>query len=297
MRIKHLIYWLFCLPQLHADVLHVKVFSEDPRFGNLAGVVLDAESLVTSEMQAIAKRVNASETAFVFPSSKASFALRWFTPNTEVGFCIHATLAALAALEAAHSLKDEEIFIETQHTTLRAKKIGKKWFIRTSDYVVLKDLVDLDLLCSQLQVKKSDLLQTPTIVQIFNDRELVIQVDKLSVLKNLNPELSRYAALCKALHVTGISLFTQETFDSINSCHTREFAPLYGYLEDPLCGLAAGAIGAYLRDRGDTRSLHIEQGHFLQSPGVIEVIQDGSDFWIGGFTTIVSPKSQVLEGA
>lgn len=42
--------------------------------------------------------MNLSETAFILPSKKADFRIRWFTPKKEVLFCGHATIASLHVL-------------------------------------------------------------------------------------------------------------------------------------------------------------------------------------------------------
>lgn len=82
-------------------IIHkVKSFSNNPHMGNLAGVVTNAENLTDVEMQQIAAKVGASETAFILPSKNADIRIRWFTPNTEVGMCVHATIAALGVLRS-----------------------------------------------------------------------------------------------------------------------------------------------------------------------------------------------------
>ncbi|MEV7056486.1 PhzF family phenazine biosynthesis protein [Streptomyces microflavus] len=81
----------------------VDAFTDRPFSGNPAGVLLlesaafpDAERL-----QEIATEVNLSETAFAHPlppGGEADWALRWFTPATEVDMCGHATLATAHVL-------------------------------------------------------------------------------------------------------------------------------------------------------------------------------------------------------
>ncbi len=68
--------------------------------GNPAGVVLEADALNDEQKQAIAREINASETAFVSRTNDLhrSPLVRWFTPACEVEFCGHATLAAAHAL-------------------------------------------------------------------------------------------------------------------------------------------------------------------------------------------------------
>ena len=66
-------------------------FAKDNKGGNLAGVVLDADDLSDIQMLNIANQVGFSETAFVHKSNKATFKVRFFTPNSEVDLCGHAT--------------------------------------------------------------------------------------------------------------------------------------------------------------------------------------------------------------
>jgi PhzF family phenazine biosynthesis protein len=88
----------------------VDAFTDRPFSGNAAGVLLlDAESFPPdSWLQQVAAELNLSETAFAHrlpDTAEAEWALRWFTPVTEVGLCGHATLATAHILRttgAAH---------------------------------------------------------------------------------------------------------------------------------------------------------------------------------------------------
>ncbi|MFJ6851195.1 PhzF family phenazine biosynthesis protein [Streptomyces sp. NPDC091271] len=81
----------------------VDAFTDRPFAGNPAGVViLDSGTFPESDrLQQIASEVNLPETAFLHPlppGGEADWALRWFTPTTEVDLCGHATLAAAHVL-------------------------------------------------------------------------------------------------------------------------------------------------------------------------------------------------------
>ncbi|RKE17305.1 PhzF family phenazine biosynthesis protein [Streptomyces sp. TLI_171] len=81
----------------------VDAFTDRPFSGNPAGVVLfDSESFPADDwLQRVAAEVNLSETAFAHPlppGGEADWALRWFTPATEVDMCGHATLATAHVL-------------------------------------------------------------------------------------------------------------------------------------------------------------------------------------------------------
>ena len=75
----------------------VEAFSASACGGNGAAVVLLEQPLAAAAMQAIARSLNQSETAFLLRHG-SEWLLRWFTPTCEVPLCGHATLAATLAL-------------------------------------------------------------------------------------------------------------------------------------------------------------------------------------------------------
>ena len=91
------------MPSRSVRVFQVDVFTDRLFAGNPAGVVLGAEQLDEEEMQAIARELNNSDSAFVLPASAPDHDvhLRFFTPAREVGFVGHATVAAHVARLAA----------------------------------------------------------------------------------------------------------------------------------------------------------------------------------------------------
>lgn len=79
----------------------VDAFTDRPFAGNPAGVVLLDAFPEDDWMQSVALEVNHAETAFAHPlpeGGEADWALRWFTPVTEVAMCGHATLATAHVL-------------------------------------------------------------------------------------------------------------------------------------------------------------------------------------------------------
>ncbi|GAA3935308.1 PhzF family phenazine biosynthesis protein [Streptomyces gulbargensis] len=81
----------------------VDAFTDQPFSGNPAGVLLLESFPEDDWLRAVAAEVNLSETAFAHPlpaGGEADWALRWFTPTTEVDMCGHATLATAHVLRA-----------------------------------------------------------------------------------------------------------------------------------------------------------------------------------------------------
>jgi trans-2,3-dihydro-3-hydroxyanthranilate isomerase len=87
----------------------IDAFTNKPFGGNPCAVVLDCDSLSADQMQAIAKEMNLSETVFVLtPSGKADFGARYFTPEEELPFAGHPTIATISALIQEGRIKTTE---------------------------------------------------------------------------------------------------------------------------------------------------------------------------------------------
>ncbi|MDI3407503.1 PhzF family phenazine biosynthesis protein [Streptomyces cavernicola] len=81
----------------------VDAFTDRPFAGNPAGVLLLDAFPADDWLQHVALEVNHAETAFACPlpeGGEADWALRWFTPATEVDMCGHATLATAHVLRS-----------------------------------------------------------------------------------------------------------------------------------------------------------------------------------------------------
>ena len=81
----------------------VDAFTDRPFAGNPAGVVLLDAFPDDNWLQNVALEVNHAETAFAHrlpEGGEADWALRWFTPATEVAMCGHATLATAHILHS-----------------------------------------------------------------------------------------------------------------------------------------------------------------------------------------------------
>ncbi len=78
-------------------IYQVDAFTDRPFAGNPAGVCVLPAPADARWMQAVAREMNLSETAFLLPQDDG-FNLRWFTPAMEVELCGHATLASAHTL-------------------------------------------------------------------------------------------------------------------------------------------------------------------------------------------------------
>src|SRR3979409_2710753 len=98
-----------------------------PRASKPAGVLLAGAEVDGKTMQRIANELKHSETAFPLPAREpaCAFHLRWFTPESEVAFCGHATLAAFHVLvEEAKRIRVPDKGIVRTSFTCRSGKLS-----------------------------------------------------------------------------------------------------------------------------------------------------------------------------
>lgn len=91
----------------------VNVFTRSGKNGNGLAVVSQSLDLSTGQMQAIAKRLNFSETTFVLPKPKsADYRIRIFTPESELPFAGHPSIGTLFTLIRSGVLKKKKNYIQ-----------------------------------------------------------------------------------------------------------------------------------------------------------------------------------------
>src|SRR5207302_2072852 len=90
--------WWLAPTEVGQQLVTVDPFTDRPFAGNPAAVcVLDAYP-ADDWMQAVAREMNLSETAFVVRRVDGDWDLRWFSPTVEIDLCGHAPLSAAHVL-------------------------------------------------------------------------------------------------------------------------------------------------------------------------------------------------------
>ncbi|WP_331236155.1 PhzF family phenazine biosynthesis protein [Natronorarus salvus] len=268
----------------------VDAFTDEPLSGNVAGVVPDATGLSDEQCRAVARELNASETAFLTRSDGADRRIRYFTPTTEVDLCGHATVAAHALLREDGAIGPGTHTLETNVGVLDidVEEDGTVWM--TQDEPVVEE-VDLDpeAVAETLGIDPESIETLASDLPIARASTglpfLVVPVDFLSALGSADPEMDVVKRLCESVDTVGLYAFTFDTLDADSTLHGRAFVPSLGIPEDPVTGTASGAVGGYLAHVGAFSPipdvLRFEQGHYVDRPGTVRV-RVGEEVRVGG---------------
>ena len=271
--------------------LLVDAFTSEPLSGNAAGLVPDAGGLGAAAMQAIARELNASETAFLTESEAADRRIRYFTPAQEVDLCGHATVASHAWLAEAGEIDAGTHSLETNVGVIEVTVDDGMVWMTQDDAVVETVDVAYERVADALGADPATLrdvgMDLPLATASTGLGFLVVPVNFLAALSGLEPDTGAIAALTEELDVTGVYAFSFDALDVDSTLHGRMFAPAAGVDEDPVTGTASGAVGAYLReveafDGELPEEMVLEQGHFVDRPGTVRVRARSDPVEVGG---------------
>lgn len=269
-------------------VYQIDSFTRTKFRGNPAGVVPNADGLNTAQMQQIARELNNSETAFIFAPPKGAeydIEVRFFTPNTEVPLCGHATIAAhyvraiLGEHSAGRALQKTKAGILAVDTL---KQNGDFAIQMTQASPQIQPPLDETLtqqIIKALRIKACDLrADCPVCVASTGHSKVMVGIKDLNLLHSLAPNMSALASLSTQLSCNGFFVFTLDENDEFLA-HGRMFAPAIGINEDPVTGNANGPLGAYLvhyglfkhLQNGGEFSFFAKQGEAIGREGQMQV--------------------------
>lgn len=253
----------------------LSAFTTDPAGGNPAGVWLGEELPTPIEMQRIAVEVGFSETAFIVPAEGEQRIIRYYSPEAEVAFCGHATIAAGVVLgettgdglyRLATAAGEVPVSVRTRDGIREASltSVEPRW----------KEVPDrlLNEALNHLDWKREELdPAVPPALAFAGVWHLILAAATLDRLNRLDYDFNALKHLMLESDLTTLQLVWRERSDVF---HARNPFPVGGVVEDPATGAAAAALGGYLRAAGlvePPTTLLIRQGEAMGQPSRLTV--------------------------
>jgi PhzF family phenazine biosynthesis protein len=217
----------------------VDAFTTEALAGNPAAICLLDRSADAAWMQAVAREMNLSETAFVVPAGDAPhrFGLRWFTPTVEVELCGHATLATAHLLyERGAVPAGESVAFDTRSGRLTCRRVDGR--------------IEMDFPATTLRPVEPPaglfaalgITASPMVAEAGH--WYFVELESAAAVRAVEPDLPRLATIGGGgATVTARSDRPDADFVS------RVFGPGVGIDEDPVTGSAHCGLAPYWAGR------------------------------------------------
>lgn len=263
----------------------VDAFTQQLFKGNPAAVLVLDDWLDDALMQNIALENNLAETAFVKRIDDENYQIRWFTPQVEVDFCGHATLASAFVLFKDYTqaktihfhVKDLGIFIIQQ---AEDGKIQMNFPIRQPQKVI--DYPEL----------LNHVFDQPFKEVYLNAQAYILVCESAQDVINATPNLPNIRKIAEQYHVSTALTAESAGYDVTITAPSndydyvaRYFAPHKGIDEDPVTGsMHTGLAPLWAEKRGKTQLI----GYQASARGgkLFCDIQDGQRIEISGYAQL-----------
>ncbi len=263
--------------------------------GNPAGVVIANTLPSHAEMQAVAAEVGFSETAFAAPDGD-SWMVRYFSPETEVPFCGHATIGMGAALTLQEddglfhlNLKEASITVEGRRngSLITAALQSPQTSSAPADEKIVQEALDL----FGYDFDDLDPRITPATINA-GATHLLLALKSRASLSAMTYDLAKGREFMNSRSLVTVALVFAETDQLF---HVRNPFASGGVYEDPATGAAAAALAGCLRSIGWPHNgvIDIIQGEDMGVRSVLKAeipSEPGSSIRVSGTARIMQPN-------
>ena len=264
-----------------SSIHRFSAFTTTPTGGNPAGVWI-AETLPDpAAMQRIAAEIGFSETAFVAPSTGFERTVRYYSPEGEVPFCGHATIATGIVLgegegDGLYRLATAVGEVPVTVCTRNGQRQASLTSVEPAHTLAPDALVSNVLAALGWQPDELD-RSIPPARAYAGAWHLVLAVTQADRLANLDYDFEWLKALMLEDGLLTLQLIWRASPDIF---HSRNPFPVGGVVEDPATGAAAAALGGYLRDAQlitAPTTIIIHQGEAMGRPSrlVVDIAAQG----------------------
>jgi trans-2,3-dihydro-3-hydroxyanthranilate isomerase len=263
----------------------VDVFTDRAFGGNPLAVVLDAGSLSTAQMQAIAVEFNYSETTFVLPPRDAAHdaQVRIFTVTDELPFAGHPNVGTAFVLATQAAKPPARLTFEEAAGLVSVDILDQGGGVVGAELTAPQPLKKLTAFsaeqaaaCISLSAADIKTDRHPPQVVSVGMPFLVAEVGSRDALRRARPDAAAFAQALPCDGAFAVYFYTRDVPEAEKPCdlQARMFFPgSSGLGEDPATGSATVAAAALLADLSAERdgevSLRIGQGVDMGRPSLL----------------------------
>lgn len=233
------------------SILKIAAFADGDVGGNPAGVKIMEAFPADAQMQAIAAQVGFSETVFAVQKPDGGWRVRYFSPESEVPFCGHATIALGSALAMEYGAGKFDLEINRGMISVEGRREGTGVAATLQSPPTSSEGLDAETvaqLLSMFSYAESDLdLRIPPARIHGGADHFVFALKSREALARMQYDLNAGRQFMRQAGVATVMLVFAE---NDRFFHSRNPFASGGVYEDPATGAATAAFAGYLRDLG-----------------------------------------------
>jgi trans-2,3-dihydro-3-hydroxyanthranilate isomerase len=263
------------------------VFSLGKYSGNQLLTFLPGDIISDSEMQAIAREINFSETTFILSGipDREGYPVRIFTPGEEIPFAGHPTLGT------AYIIQQQIIKNTVSQVRLKLKvgsvpvlfpegESGILWMEQAVP--TFGKHIEREYIAPILGLQAQEVDADFPIEEVSTGLPfLVIPLKSLNALKKCVLNRESYFRFVNDAWAKNILVFCPQGYTNDQKLAVRVFPLYYGIEEDPATGSGNGCLAAYLVKnryfKSDTIEIIVGQGYELRRPSQIYLKSGASE--------------------
>lgn len=236
---------------MNLKLWQVDAFAAKPLEGNPAAIVPLAAWIEDDLMQKIANENNLAETAYFVRKDRSRYQLRWFTPESEVDLCGHATLASAWIIFRFLEPEQKRLTFATRSGDLVVERGAGDFHVMS----LPSDPID-EFAAPGLANEIGAALDAPPPALVLRGRYFVGVWNAASDVRRLSGP-GEIARVLRRHNLWGLIATApgDEDFDFVS----RFFAPDKGVPEDPVTGSAHCALTPYWSNRLGKKTLKARQ--------------------------------------
>ena len=287
------------MSEFEVRVITVDSFTQCRFGGNPAAVIPEASAIPQMYYPQIANEINLAQTAFVDEIEKDMYYIEFYTPNREINFSGHATIAAFYVLgrmgfirpiengkKIVHAkLKNGQILdVEIEYDNYEAGLVS----ILSPEITIsdkFTDIINKKSIRKVLRIKESDISEV-IIGEAFQG-DIFVSLKNKEVLDSLRVDPWALRALGEKTGTQGLFAMTEEIEKPKLHTYARYFSPLFGIMEEAATGSSAVVAGKILLDRKNIDNIEIYQGQMMKRPARIDVEYRDDNIWMSGHSRLV----------
>lgn len=287
------------MSEFEVRVITVDSFTQCRFGGNPAAVIPEASAIPQMYYPQIANEINLAQTAFVDEIEKDMYYIEFYTPNREINFSGHATIAAFYVLgrmgfirpiengkKIVHAkLKNGQILdVEIEYDNYEAGLVS----ILSPEITIsdkFSDIINKKSIRKVLRIKESDISEV-IIGEAFQG-DIFVSLKNKEVLDSLRVDPWALRALNEKTGTQGLFAMTEEIEKPKLHTYARYFSPLFGIMEEAATGSSAVVAGKILLDRKNIENIELYQGQIMKRPARIDVEYRDGNIWMSGHSRLV----------